>query len=68
MLAADVLSTRARNCLANAGVPWFEQTKRRIKPLLPRLRQGARDDNGHPLAIRNLGRKTLAEIEAWVKS
>lgn len=56
------LSTRTYRCLVNSGVP-RDSRRDDIARILPRLRRGAFTG---PDIIKNFGRLSLAEVEAWV--
>lgn len=57
------LSTRARHVLWNLGLS-PDSKRGAVKPLLPDLRRGVGSGRG---AIRNLGVRTLSEIERWLR-
>jgi hypothetical protein len=60
-----MLSTRAVNCLRRVGVE-YPPTKRAVTRVLPVLRAGINSNLGDPRCVRDLGPKTLAEIERWL--
>lgn len=66
MAQGRVLSTRAVNCLRSVGVS-YPPTRHSVQLVWPLLCVGTVDDRGHPRTIHNLGMKTLAEIERWMR-